>query len=620
MNPDLYLVAALAALLPAPALDVLSATRRWMLPALNGFVIAFVAILVFFEMLPHALHHAGPWALAVAIMGFALPQLGEVLWRSQHQRRRSLAALVVLALAAHAAMDGAVLAGAARQGSSGLPLAILVHRLPVGLVVWWMAGGSRRPVLASLCLAALGAATVSGYAGGLALASWTNGAFGAVEAFVAGALLHVLGDTHMARRPAQMPPSNPGPCPPPAKDLAAPFKPATAETAGVGVAVVAAALVPFELHVHPGAGVESSTAHALLQLLLISAPALVLGLLVAGLIGTAVPRAGLRWASRGGPWGQSIRGTLLGLPIPICSCGVVPVYAGLHRAGMPASAGLAFLVATPELGVESFLLSYPLLGAEMTVTRLVAAAALALGVGVVVGRTMPASTTINGDAEPEPTSSTTLSWPERGRQVVQVGFSELLESTGPWLLFGLAVAALLEPNMLSGLTSVAPGPWSVVLFALIGIPLYVCASGATPLAAGFVAAGISPGAALAFLLAGPATNLTTFGLLHRLHGRRVAVLFAATAIIGAVSLGLITDGLWSSQWRVPGLGSVAATVGPIHWLSLAILAVASFRLVLLRGPVSLVQSLFGSGHGSGRSASSPKPCPDPCCSPAPSRP
>ncbi len=114
----------------------------------------------------------------------------------------------------------------------------------------------------------------------------------------------------------------------------------------------------------------------------------------------------------------------------------------------------------------------------------------------------------------------------------------MVDDIGPWILFGILLAALVAPWIESSAFTELPGALQVGLFAVLGIPTYVCASGATPLVAVLLAGGLSPGAALAFLLTGPATNTTTFGLLAQLHSRRIAMIFALTIIAMAIALGL----------------------------------------------------------------------------------
>src|SRR5262249_52536105 len=119
---------------------------------------------------------------------------------------------------------------------------------------------------------------------------------------------------------------------------------------------------------------------------------------------------------------------------------------------------------------------------------------------------------------------------------LRYGFGDMVDSTAPWILVGLGLAALLGPWLSAGGVEGVPRALEVPLFALIGMPLYVCASGSTPLAAVLIAKGVSPGAAIAFLLTGPATNVTTFGVLARLHSKKTAALFALTTALVTTAL------------------------------------------------------------------------------------
>jgi uncharacterized protein len=228
----------------------------------------------------------------------------------------------------------------------------------------------------------------------------------------------------------------------------------------------------------------------------------------------------------------------VGLPLPICTCGVLPLYRTLIRQGAPPAAAMAFLIATPELGIDALLISIPLLGGDMTIVRLAAAATIALvvgwGVGTIASRaTPPALDRVEAEKAPDP-------WPVRLRAGLKEGFGGLVDDTAPWILVGL-LAAIAQPILAQGWLSELSGFAEVALFALIGLPIYVCASGATPIVAVLLVSGVSPGAALAFLLTGPATNISTFGILSVLHGRRIALLFGAATAVTAILLGFAVN-------------------------------------------------------------------------------
>ena len=138
----------------------------------------------------------------------------------------------------------------------------------------------------------------------------------------------------------------------------------------------------------------------------------------------------------------------------------------------------------------------------------------------------------------------------------------------------------------------------VVLFALLGIPVYVCASGSTPVAAVVIAAGVSPGAGLAFLIAGPATNVTTFGILSQLHGRKVAIAFGAAVAIGAVLMGWSIDlmGVTTVSDLADSHHHESAVVG---WLCVGILLILSFLSLLRQGPRGAIAHITSPIHSHG---------------------
>lgn len=315
--------------------------------------------------------------------------------------------------------------------------------------------------------------------------------------------------------------------------------------------------------------------HAFGDLAVESAVALCLAYFLGGLLHAFFPKSALGWLARGGAGLQSLKGVLFGLPLPICSCGVLPLYQTLVKRGIPPAAGMAFLVATPELGLDAILLSLPLLGGEFTLVRVLCAFALALVAGVFVGRLLPSHTcpelSTPGEAPKEPI------WSGLKRALVY-GSTDLVDNTMPWVLVGLGIAAVCTPGLSESVFAGISDWAQVPAFALIGIPVYVCASGATPLAAVALLKGVSPGATLAFLLTGPATNATTFGVLKSLHGKKSALWFGGTIAVGAIALGYIVDifvrdvGAVSAEMsHETSMVSYAATVGLLLLLLFGVL-------------------------------------------------
>ena len=286
-------------------------------------------------------------------------------------------------------------------------------------------------------------------------------------------------------------------------------------------------------------------------LLLESAPALLLGYALAGVVPFLLTAARTTALGKGSRLMQSLRGVAFGLPLPVCSCGVLPLYESLIRRGAPPVAAMAFFVATPELGLDAVLLSVPLLGTSLTIARVVAAFLVAVFVALLLGwrATVPGEVS---DALVESSDDQPLG--VRVRAGLRFGFVEVFDHTMPWIALGLIVAAAAEPLLSHGAIATIPPALQVPLAALIGVPVYVCASGATPVAALAIHKGLSTGAAMAFLIAGPATNVTTFGVLARLHGRRMAFLFGVAVTAMAVVAG----------WTVDVLGVSAAPVLEAH--------------------------------------------------------
>lgn len=580
----LLLALSLAALAGAPLLFGLGQRHRSILWFLDGFVFLSLGGILLFDVLPHALV-AGGWAAGVAAgIGLVLPFAAE---RSGWRALRSTHSVVILVgmvgLAVHSLIDGVALSGAGYPSQSGLHstlgLAVLLHNLPVGVVIWWIVRPAYGVMWAGAALAFTAAATGLGYGLSESLLGFLDGPSRAgFEALVGGSLLHVLVHRHA-----------------PEDHLPRPAVANRIEGMGGligGLLLLGLLGAGHAAHAgHDHAAADGGFAAILLDLALMSAPALLLGYTIAGALATFVPKAPFAWMGRGAAPVQALRGMAFGLPLPICSCGVVPVYRGLVTGGVPAAAGFAFLIATPELGVDSMMLSVPLLGWPIAVARVLAAAAVALAVGWVVGRTVPASP-ITDASRDAPTPWEGLPFARRLLGMFQVGFGHSVRETGPWILVGLLIAAALAPLPLDRVFQGLPWGADVVLFALIGMPLYICATGSTPLAAILLAKGLSPGAGIAFLLTGPATNATTFGVVSQLHGRKVATRFALAVAGFSTAAGLAVNLALPATLALPDVAAVTEHAhGPLAWGAFAVLAAAFVVAAFTVGPRQFILSI-----------------------------
>ncbi|WP_428387762.1 SO_0444 family Cu/Zn efflux transporter [Mucisphaera sp.] len=372
----------------------------------------------------------------------------------------------------------------------------------------------------------------------------------------------------------------------------------------------------------------------LLDLSLEAAPWLAVGLIAAGLLKGLLPAGALaRFVGKPGI-GSIVRGSLIGVPLPLCSCGVIPAALGLRREGASKGATVSFLVATPQTGVDSLAVSYAMLGPLLTIARPIASVITAIAGGVAAElidpdqprnnpttskpnppttssccstnqpepgsccSTEPKSLSLNvvntppPNLQPAPTEtasdccSTESPTPNASRlrrawdgQVY--AWTRLLDDMAIWLAIGLlaaaAVVTFVPPSTLASFGSGVPAMLAMVA---LGIPMYICATASTPVAASLLVAGISPGTVLVFLLAGPATNAGTVALIRKELGTASTAAYLGAIIIVAIAAGLITDlALNAAGWtgpqthhhHEPGLWLI------ISWISLITLTLLTFR-------------------------------------------
>lgn len=332
----------------------------------------------------------------------------------------------------------------------------------------------------------------------------------------------------------------------------------------------------------------ATVAREIWAFLLASSPYLLLGIGLAGLVKALVPqRAVARLLGRDGFPGI-LRAAAIGVPLPICSCGVVPLAVALRRQGASAPATMSFLITTPESGIDSILLSWGLLGPVMAVARPIASFASALLAG---GLSLLAPAREGSATEPASTACGADGCgchPAAPRGVLARGLDatrELFDDLVFWMWLGIVTAGALAAVLPDDLAALGFGGGlaPMLLLLVVGIPLYVCASSSTPVAAALLLKGVSPGAALVFLLVGPATNAASLLLLHRSFGRRFILSYLAGVALGAVASGLALDALVDAAgWQVvPALGAGVENDAPgalALAATLLFVAVSAWRL------------------------------------------
>ena len=314
-----------------------------------------------------------------------------------------------------------------------------------------------------------------------------------------------------------------------------------------------------------------------------AAPWFVLGLFVAGLIRAFVPVHLVQRYMGGRGIGAITRAAVMGAPLPLCSCGAIPTAVAFYRGGAGKGPSTAFLVGTPGIGVDSVAVTYALLGPFMMVARALGAVVTAISTGLLVATTgqravVPQTETPDGACGCESadrcgagaaateglaaTADTAHAPTARLAEGMRYAFGDLLRDIGPWIVAGLlAAGALLAYVPPETVAAYGSGIGAMLLMSIIGVPLYICATAATPVAAAMLLAGVSPGTTLVFLLAGPITSMATLGVLQREMGT-AAVTWYFIGILGTtVGLGLLLDLLIGA-----GNINVLVQMGEVHEL------------------------------------------------------
>ncbi|GAB4270536.1 MAG: SO_0444 family Cu/Zn efflux transporter [Deferrisomatales bacterium] len=313
-----------------------------------------------------------------------------------------------------------------------------------------------------------------------------------------------------------------------------------------------------------------------------AAPYLLFGFLAAGLIHGLVPTDLVAKHLGRGRFLPVLKAALFGIPLPLCSCGVLPAALGLRKKGASKGATVSFLVSTPETGVDSIALTYALMDPLMTLFRPLSAFVTAVVAGVAEnllgrdGEPAPPEPLPCGCADEAPASHLPLR--TRVRQGFRFAFRDLLGDLAPWLAAGFVLAGLISVLVPADFVSThLGGGWlpRVVMLA-VGIPLYMCATASTPIAAALLLKGLSPGAALVFLLAGPATNLASLTALLGTLGVAATARYLLSISVSALAMGTALDAVYSALGVSAGAaaGAGAEVFPPLVGAASALLLVA----------------------------------------------
>jgi uncharacterized membrane protein YraQ (UPF0718 family)/copper chaperone CopZ len=279
------------------------------------------------------------------------------------------------------------------------------------------------------------------------------------------------------------------------------------------------------------------------------APYLLLGFIFAGLLHLLFPKKKVRKYMGQNNFRSILNASLLGVPLPLCSCGVIPTGISFYKHGASKASTVSFLISTPQTGVDSIFVTYSLLGLPFAVIRPIVAFVTGLFGGMITKRIDRSSAEIqpeNGENSDEMPKGV---FPKL-KEMFRYSFIEFLQDISNWLIIGLLIAALISvfiPN--DFFADKLPNNFvGMLLILVIAIPVYICATASVPVAAVLMLKGLSPGAALVLLMAGPATNAATITMIGKVLGKKSLIGYLGAIITGAILSGLFIDNFLPAEW------------------------------------------------------------------------
>ena len=320
-----------------------------------------------------------------------------------------------------------------------------------------------------------------------------------------------------------------------------------------------------------------------------AAPYVLFGFFAAGILKALIPENLVEKHLGQNGTRSVLKASLFGIPLPLCSCGVIPVAIGLRKQGASKGATASFLVSVPETGVDSIAITWALLDPLMTIVRPVAAFFTAVVTGVFINL-LPDSKEVQGKSTikdcgcsshskcEEKLEHKRLSLWFRIKEGLSYAFSDLLKDIGGWLILGIVIAGIISYLVPVGFIEQYLGGEfiSLLIMLIIGIPLYICASASTPIAAALVLKGLSPGAALVFLLAGPATNAATLTVVAKHLGKAATVIYITAISVSSLAIGWLVNRIyiWGNIDVMTWVKQTEHTADSLIYVTSAIILVA----------------------------------------------
>ena len=324
------------------------------------------------------------------------------------------------------------------------------------------------------------------------------------------------------------------------------------------------------------------------------------GLLIAGILYIAFPKEKISSHLGGNTIYSVIKASFIGVPLPLCSCGVIPTAISLYRQGASKGATASFLISTPQTGADSLLVTYSFMGPLFAVYRAIAAFVSGIVGGILVGsldrgEDAKSPMTVSRDAaisnckvcnEPEnPSCEHNHSLAAKTRAALKYGFIDFFSDIAGHILIGIVLAGVISYFLPDSFFSemIGTGFVSMLLMIVVGIPLYMCSTASVPVAYAMMLKGVTPGAALVFLMVGPATNMVTISVVGSVMGKRTLGLYLATIAGTSIVLGVLLNMIYDITGApVLGLDGAISILPEWVYIAASILFALLIAIVFVR--------------------------------------
>ncbi len=310
-------------------------------------------------------------------------------------------------------------------------------------------------------------------------------------------------------------------------------------------------------------------------------PYLLFGFFVAGILSVFISQRIVEKHLGGGGIWPLVKASLFGVPLPLCSCGVIPVSVSLHKHGASKGSTISFLLSTPQTGVDSIFVTLSLLGPAFAIFRPLAA----FITGIIGGGLVDLLETKSKSNAPAPAKCADECCGGQNNHKItrglKYGFVTLPRDIGKAMIVGLAIAAMISALVPDGFFAekLGTGITAMVVMMFLGIPIYVCATASVPVAAALILKGLTPGAALVFLMTGPATNAASFITIWKALGKKTAIIYLASvagcALLAGITLDYIAAGIdlkivERATWMIP---KIAKNISAVTLLAILMFAI-----------------------------------------------